>query len=114
VAGARKSFERALEIDPLYFPAAINLATPRPGRQETGRGAAKIRGYACEGPEEPAALLALADLRAQTGGTPDEIAMLLTKPLQGIPSQPAPYIALIRHYVVAGSQRRVSRLHSKR
>ena len=31
VPGARKSFERALEIDPMFFPAVASLAGAGPG-----------------------------------------------------------------------------------
>ena len=39
IAGARKNFDKALSINPTFFPAVCQPGQPRPGGQETGRGA---------------------------------------------------------------------------
>ena len=54
VAGARQSFERALVIDPAYFPAAANLARLDLAREEAGGREEALRRGSGQGSEERA------------------------------------------------------------
>ena len=52
-------------------------------------------------PKSTRALLALAELRAQTGGTTDEVAALIGKAVAAEPTSVVPRIVLINHYLRA-------------
>jgi putative PEP-CTERM system TPR-repeat lipoprotein len=100
-ADARRSFERAVEVDPMYFPAAENLSKldladnkPEVARSRFDKILAKDAG-------NPQALLALARLRAASGGKPEEVAGLIGKAISAHPTDPAPRVALIGFYVGA-------------
>lgn len=99
MAAARKSFEQSLAKSPTYYPAAANLASmdlvakkPEDARQRYERVIAKD-------PKNIKALLALAELRAKTGGTPDEIVSLINKAITAYPEEPKPRLALIQFYM---------------
>ena len=72
----------------------------RPRRQEAGRrdGSASKRVLAKD-PKNVRALLALAELRAQTGGTTDEVAALIGKAVSADPTSVVPRLALITFYL---------------
>lgn len=94
-AGARGSFDQALALAPGYFPAidglaAVDLADKRPA-------AARQRFEALleKEPRHAAALLALANLRAASGGSTDEVAELLGRAIAEQPSAIAPRLRLV-------------------
>ena len=53
-------------------------------------------------PNNANALLAMADLRARTGGTTAEIAAMIGKAIAANPTDPEPRLALVAHYLAAG------------
>jgi putative PEP-CTERM system TPR-repeat lipoprotein len=97
-AAARKQFERALQIDPGYYPAAAQLT--RLDLQENKPDAARQRleTVLAKDPKNVPALLGLAELKRRAGGSPQEVAALVQKAVAAQPTEPAPRIALIRYY----------------
>ena len=102
--GARKSFSRAIELDPLFFPAAANLARLDliDKKPEAARG--RFEAILAKDEKHLQALLALAELRARGGGSPDEVAALIKKAITAHPQAPGPRVALIGLYLSARDQ----------
>lgn len=99
LTGARKSFEQALTKDPVFLPAiaslaAIDIAEGKPEEAEK-RYAAVVK----LDPKNAQAYLALAQLKARSGGSKDEIGQLLDKAIQANPADPAPRLARIHQSI---------------
>lgn len=97
--GARKAFERAQEVDPEYFAAtaalaAIDLADSKPEEARKRFEMAVQRN-----PKNARALMALAEVRASHGGSKDEVADLIRRAVDSAPSDKAPRIMLVEHYL---------------
>jgi putative PEP-CTERM system TPR-repeat lipoprotein len=99
VAGARKQFEHALSIDPIYFPAAAQLARLDLAEKKTDAAQARMDAILAKDPKNLAALLGLAELRRRAGAPSQEVVGFLQKAVSAHPSNPMPRLALIRHYV---------------
>lgn len=95
LAGARKSFERALTISPVYYPAAASLARLDLAEKKPDDARKRFESMLVADPKNPQALLALADLKAATGGTPDEVSALLKQAIQANATEAAPRLRLI-------------------
>lgn len=94
-AAARKSFERALEIDPNFFAAAASLAAMDIADKKPDDAKKRFEALLTKNPKNGPALLALAQLAAVNGGSKDEIAALLTKAVDANPTDVAPRLLLI-------------------
>ena len=94
-AAARKSFEKALEIDPVYFAAAASLAAMDLGDKKPDEAKKRFESVLAKDPKNRQALLALAQLAAAGGGDKDEVAGLLTKAIDANPTEVAPRRLLI-------------------
>lgn len=101
VAGARRSFERALAIDPTYFPAAANLARLDLLEKKPEDATKRFDAILAKDPKNVQALVAIAGLRAQAGGSTDEVAAMIAKAVEANPSELSPRLALILHYLRA-------------
>lgn len=99
VAGARQSFEKALSINPTFFPAAASLATLDLLDKKPDDARKRFEGVISADPKNAQALLALAELKATSGGTPDEVSSIMGKAISAAPSEPAPRLALIQYYI---------------
>lgn len=99
MAAARKSFEKALALNPAYFPAAANLASLDLADKKPDDARKRFEGVLAKDPKNVQALLAVADLRARAGGTTEEVAGLIGKAIAASPSDPAPRLALIGMYL---------------
>jgi putative PEP-CTERM system TPR-repeat lipoprotein len=99
VPAARKSLERALEIEPTFFPAALNLA--RLDMQDKNVDAAHKRftDLLQKDPKNVQALLALAQLKRETGGHAKEVQELLERAIVADPSSVPARAALINHHL---------------
>jgi len=95
LAGARKSFERALTISPVYFPAAASLARLDLAEKKPDDARKRFESLLGADPKHPQALLALADLKAATGGTPEEVSALLKQAIQVNATEAPPRLRLI-------------------
>jgi putative PEP-CTERM system TPR-repeat lipoprotein len=99
IAGARQSFERALEIDPTYVPAAARLASMDLAAKRPEDARQRLDAVIKRDPRNLSALLAVSQLRSRTGAPPEEVAAPLKDALAHHPSNPAPRRALIDHYL---------------
>ncbi len=99
VAGARKSFERAMALNAAYFPAAANLANLDLAEKKPEEARKRFEAVLAKDPKNVQALLALAELRLKAGGTSEEVAALISKGVTANPADPAPRLALIGLYL---------------
>ena len=99
IADARRSFERALSIDPAFLPAAANLALLDLADKQPDKAKQRFDGVLAADPKNLQALLALAGLRARAGGSVEEVAALLANAVKASPAEMAPRLALIDHYL---------------
>lgn len=99
VAAARSGFEQALLKNPAYFPAAANLANLDLADKKPEAAKKRFEGVLTKEPKNMPALLALAELRAKTGGTTDEVGALIGKAVSENPTESAPRLALIGLYL---------------
>ena len=99
VAGARKSYESALALDPTYFPAAFNLAKLDLADQKPDDARKRFEAILAKDPKNTEALLALAGLRAQAGAPVDEVALMIGRAVTARPADMAPRQALINLYL---------------
>ena len=99
VPAARKSFEKALMIDKGYLPAAANLARLDLVDKKPDDAKKRFEGVLEKDPKSVQALLGLAELRAQAGGSADEVAALISKAIAANPKELTPRLALIGLYL---------------
>jgi putative PEP-CTERM system TPR-repeat lipoprotein len=99
LAGARASFERALELQPAYMPAVNNLA--RLDLRENDRVAARKRyqDFLDGDPNNQAALIGLAAVLRTIGADAGEIEKLLKRAVAGNPTSASAHSALINFYM---------------
>lgn len=93
--GARKSFDKALSINPAYLPAATALAQLDLLAKKPDDARKRYESVLAKEPKNVQALLALAELQARIGAKPDEIAAQIGKAIAAAPNEPAPRLALI-------------------
>ena len=98
-AGARKSFERALSIDPNYFAAAASLAALDLADKKPDDAKKRFEALLAKDPKNGQALLALAQLAANQKAPKEEIAALLGKAIDANPTDVAPRLLLIELYL---------------
>lgn len=96
-AAARKSFERALQIDPNFFAAAASLAALDMADKKPDEAKKRFEALLAKNPKNGQALLALAQLAAVNNAGKDEVTALLTKAVDANPSEVAPRLLLIDH-----------------
>lgn len=99
---ARKNFEEALRRDPRYLPAVISLAALDVVQKKPDAAKARFDDFLKLEPKSVAALLGLADLKRLGGGTPQEVAALVTRAIDADANDAQPRLALIRLYQSAG------------
>lgn len=94
-AGARQSFERALQIDPLFFPAVASLAGLDLADKKPQDAKARFDAVLAKDPKNAQALLAQAELAARTGASKEEVSKLLANAISANPTDAAPRLLLI-------------------
>ena len=99
VAAARKSFERAVALDAAFIPAVANLARLDLADKKPGDAEKRFEAVIAKDPKSIQGLLALAELRARNKGSSEEVAGLIAKAVAAKPSEVAPRLALIDHYL---------------
>jgi putative PEP-CTERM system TPR-repeat lipoprotein len=99
IPGARKSFERSVSLDPTYFPSVASLATMDLADKKPDDARKRFEAVLAQNPKQPQALLALAELRARSGGTKDEVAELITRAITANPLEQSPRLLLINLYL---------------
>ena len=95
VAGARKAFERAAEIDPMYMPAIASLAALDLADKKPESARKRFEAVLAKEPKQPQALLALAELRAREGGGKEEVAELISRAITANPTEKVPRLLLV-------------------
>lgn len=99
ITGARASFEKALAVNPAFFPAAASLAALDLADKKPDEARKRFDSILAADPKNIQAMLALAELRAANGGTPDEVAGLINKAVAANPGEVAPRLALIQYHL---------------
>ncbi|MFI5445897.1 XrtA/PEP-CTERM system TPR-repeat protein PrsT [Polaromonas sp. UC242_47] len=108
-AGARKSFEQALIIDPSYFPAVVSLASMDMADNKPEDAKKRFESVLSKDPKNSQAFLALAELAARSGAGKDEVAKLIGNAVAANPTDVASRLLLIdfhlrnKNYKVASS-----------
>ena len=98
-AAARKSFERALTIDPTYFAAAAGLATLDMADKKPEDAKKRFEALLAKNPKNGPALLALARIADTSGAGKDEVARLLSKAVEANPNEVGPRLLLIELFL---------------
>ncbi|MDH3459579.1 MAG: PEP-CTERM system TPR-repeat protein PrsT [Burkholderiaceae bacterium] len=96
---ARQSFERALAIDPVYFPAAATLAALDLAEKKPDLASKRFEDLLRVDPKNLQALLAIAALRERAGASSDEVTGLITNAVKLNPDEVSPRLRLIDHYL---------------
>lgn len=99
VAGARQNFERALQLDPVFLPAAIGLAGLDLLDKNVPQAKKRFDTLLAADPKNTGAMLAAGDLAARTAGTPEEILGWINKAVGANPSDSTARLALIEYYL---------------
>lgn len=97
--GARKSFEKALSINPSFFPAVASLAALDLLDKKPRDAEKRFEAVLTKDPRNSQALLALAELKVADGGTPAEVSAFLEKAVSANPMEIPPRIALIQYHL---------------
>lgn len=94
-ASARKSFERALQLNPTFLPAVRNLAMLdlREGKADAARG--RYQAVLAKEPNNEKALLGLAAILRATGAADSEVERTLKKAVSANPTSVPARLALI-------------------
>ena len=100
-AGAGKQFQAALAIDPAFFPAVASLARLDLANQQPEEAKKRFDAVLARDPKNVSALLAVAELRALNGGSPDEVASLIEKAIAADPNAVLPRLTLMGHWLRA-------------
>jgi putative PEP-CTERM system TPR-repeat lipoprotein len=95
MSGARKSFERALQIDPMFFPAVASLAGLDLVDKKPQDAKARFDAVLAKDPKNAQALLAQAELAARTGASQTEVGKLIVNAVNANPTDAAPRLLLI-------------------
>lgn len=98
-AGARKSFEKALSLNPTYIPAVTNLANLDILDKKPDDARKRFEAVLSADPKNIQALLALAELKASGGASSDDVTSLIGKAVSANPSDVSPRLALIQYYL---------------
>lgn len=103
-AAARASFERALALDPSYFPAIVSLASLDLSEKKPDAARKRFEDLIKAEPKNHRAMLALAKLLARTGGKPSEIGAQLTAAVAAAPNEATPRLLLVNHLLATGQR----------
>ena len=103
--GARASFEKALSIDPVFFPAVASLAAMDVVDKKPQEAKKRFEAVLSKDPKNVQALLALAQLAATSAATRDEALTWVQKAVDAAPSNPTPRLLLTDAYARRGDQK---------
>ncbi len=95
--GAEKSFRRALEIQPNFFPAASALAQLALLDKRIDDAKAILDTFLKTSPASSQALIASAALKARTGAPRDEILGMFNRAIEQSPTDASPRLALVNY-----------------
>ena len=95
-SAAAESFEKALKLDPLYYPAAASLAALDLSAGKPELAHQRFDSLLKVDPTSYRAALGLAELKARTGGSTDEVAKIIADAAHANPNEPAPRVSLVK------------------
>lgn len=108
LAGARRYFERALQADPMYFPASASLVELDFAENKFDSARQRYEAILAKDPKHMQALMGLAALRVRASNPPGanpssgadaETVALISKAIAANPTEMTPHIALINYYL---------------
>lgn len=102
-AAARTDFEKALALDPKFFPAALGLARLDIGAKRYDEARKRLRNILAESQGNQPTLMALADLAAQEHKSQDQLGWL-DLALKADPRALPPRIRLVHHHLSRGDK----------
>jgi putative PEP-CTERM system TPR-repeat lipoprotein len=100
LAGARASFDKALAIDPVYFPAVAGLAGLDIAEKRPEDALKRFEALLAREPKNYRALLAVAELKQSSGAKPEEVAKLLADAVKASPTDAEPRLLQIEHHLL--------------
>ncbi|MGS0754226.1 XrtA/PEP-CTERM system TPR-repeat protein PrsT [Roseateles sp. GG27B] len=98
-AAARLSFERALTLEPSFYPATALLASLDMADKNPAAAQKRFEALLVVAPDNVNAQLALAELRGLAGASKEEIAALIEKAILTKPNAAVARVALVEHYL---------------
>lgn len=96
---ARKSFEAALKLNPTYFSTVSSLAALDIADKKLDDARGRFESVLKKDPKNSAALLALAEMRSNAGGSESEVSEFIGKAIAANPLDAAPHIILVKFYI---------------
>lgn len=102
-ADARKHFERALELDKTYVPAALALAEIDLASNQPEQAKRRMEAVLAARPDSPDAMLASAEVAFRAGESDKAVTAALEVAVRMHGSQPRPWLALINHMIRTGN-----------
>lgn len=99
IANARANFNRALELQPAYVPAAIMLANIDIGEKKPAAAIKRFEAMAERQPKNESVLLAMADVQARTGAPTTDIAQTLQRAVAANPQSVGARVAMVNHFL---------------
>ena len=99
LAGARKSFEQALSIDPNFYPATSALVALDMSEQNPDAARQRYQDLLAREPGNTRAMVALALLMRATGAKPAEVSALLDRAVQANPNDVPARVAQIDFFI---------------
>ena len=98
-AGARKSFEQALKIDPAYFAATAALAALDVVDRKPQDAQQRLEALLKTNPANAQALMALAEIKAGSGAPKQEVIDLIQKAVDAAPTDKTPRLMLVEFHL---------------
>ncbi len=98
-AGARASFEKALKLDPKFFPAVASLAGLDMMEKKPADAKKRFEAVLAQDPKSVPALLALAEMAARNSAPKEEIGGLITRAVEANAAEAAPRVLLINFHL---------------
>lgn len=95
LVGAQVSYERALSVDPVYFPAVTAMAAIALSQRKPADALKRYQALLARDPTNFRAQLAVADLRQIMGANSAEVGALLATAVKSNSSEPTPRLAQI-------------------
>lgn len=104
-AGARQSYERALQATPTFLPAARTLADLDMQDRRPDAALARLRTVVAADPKQREAVLLLARALQQTNAPPAEVLAVLDQAIAANPVDPSLYVAKVELLGAQGDRR---------
>lgn len=104
-AAARQHFEQALTKNADFLPALAGLAAMDIADKQPAAAKARFEAALKRNPKNPGAMMALAEISARSGGTPEETQKWLNQAIAVDPNDAAPRLLLIEQLLASGQAR---------